>query len=255
MVGPQVDPQEAVDQLFGAGRARVVDAVTSTRVTEREVILVNGVPVQLVGEDGDALKAALLAGRLPDQALVNRVLASVLGAELRGVTKVESNLTMTSRVTTKDTLTVHQNGRVVDERSSESHLDTRLQGQCADTLHPIAASSMFCSPASTNFAYSSSPSSLSSSPSPRVPSRNSSKSPSPLSGIATPISSSPLAARANRISSSRGKNKRTSNVGTDLVEALSRTDLSGQSNPKNGEYVKLHQVHKVMWIRYFPFYL
>lgn len=244
VVGPQVDPQEAVDQLFGAGRARVVDAVTSTRVTEREVILVNGVPVQLVGEDGDALKAALLAGRLPDQALVNRVLASVLGAELRGVTKVESNLTMTSRVTTKDTLTVHQNGRVVDERSSESHLDTRLQGQCADTLHPIAASSMFCSPSSTNFAYSSTPSSVSSSPSPHAPSRNNSKSPSPLSGIATPVSNSPLAARANRSSPSRGKNKRSSSIGTDLVEALSRTDLSGQSSPKNGEYVRLHQVHK-----------
>ncbi|XP_042866456.1 putative protein TPRXL [Penaeus japonicus] len=151
---------------------------------------------------------------------------------------------MTSRVTTKDTLTVHQNGRVVDERSSESHLDTRLQGQCADTLHPLAASSMFCSPTSSNFAYSSTPSSLSSSPSPRAPSRNSSKSPSPLSGITTPISSSPLAARATWSSPSRGK-KHSSSVGADLVEALSRTDLSGQPNPKNGEYVKLHQVHKV----------
>ncbi|XP_064098489.1 uncharacterized protein LOC135209677 [Macrobrachium nipponense] len=145
VVGPHVDPQEAVDQLFGAGRARVVDAVTSTRVTEREVILVNGVPVQLVGDDGDALKAALLAGRLPDQALVNRVLASVLGADLRGVTKVESNLKMTSRVTTKDTLTVHQNGRVVDERSSESHLDTSPAGALRRYPAP-AGGALLCSP-------------------------------------------------------------------------------------------------------------
>ncbi|CAL4109532.1 unnamed protein product, partial [Meganyctiphanes norvegica] len=139
-IGPQsgvVDPQVAVDELFGAGRAKVVDAVTNTRVTEREVILVNGVPVQLVGEDGEALKAALLAGRLPDQALINRVLASVLGQELRGVQKVESSLTMTSRVTTKDTLIVHQNGKVLDERSTESTQDTRLQGSSTDMLQPL----------------------------------------------------------------------------------------------------------------------
>ncbi|XP_071544724.1 ras-GEF domain-containing family member 1B-like isoform X9 [Panulirus ornatus] len=246
VVGPQVDPQEAVDQLFGAGRARVVDAVTSTKVTEQEVILVNGVPVQLVGEDGDALKAALLSGRLPDQALVNRVLASVLGAELRGVTKVESNLTMTSRVTTKDTLTVHQNGRVVDERSSETHLDTRLQGHCADTLPPLTAPSIFSSPATSNFSCSSTPSSLSSSPSPRPPSRSSNKSPTPLNGTGSvSAKGSPAPSRLSRSSSSsRGKNLPCTSVNADLAEALSRTGLADNTRPKNGEYVKIRQVQK-----------
>ncbi|KAK8727697.1 hypothetical protein OTU49_017477, partial [Cherax quadricarinatus] len=248
-----VDPQEAVDQLFGAGRARVVDAVTSTKVTEREMILVNGVPVQLVGEDGEALKAALLAGRLPDQALVNRVLASVLGAELRGVTKVESNLTMTSRVTTRDTLTVHQNGRIVDERSTESHLDTSLHGTCADTLPPISTPSMFSSPPTSNFSCSSTPSSLSSSPSPRPPSRNSTKSPSPYTAATTnTVTSTPSSARnspstsrlSRSSSSSRGKSKSSSSLSPDLVEALTRTSLADHSRPKNGEYVRLRQVHK-----------
>ncbi|XP_063869270.1 uncharacterized protein LOC135105147 isoform X2 [Scylla paramamosain] len=129
-----VDPQEAVDQLFGAGRARVVDAATRTTVTEREVVLVNGVAVQLVGEDGDQLRAALLSGKLPDHALVSRLLASVLGADLRGLTKLETDLTVSSQVTTRDTLTVHRAGRLLDQRSSETRLDTRLEGHSRDTL-------------------------------------------------------------------------------------------------------------------------
>ncbi|XP_068236709.1 serine/arginine repetitive matrix protein 4-like [Palaemon carinicauda] len=150
---------------------------------------------------------------------------------------------MTSRVTTKDTLTVHQNGRVVDERSSESHLDTSLQGHCADTLHPLVAPSMFSSTASSNFSSSSSPSSLSSSPSPRPPSRASSKSSSPMNGTST-ATNSPAPSRISRSSSSTRGKKQSAPLSPDLVEALSRTGLTEPVKPKNGEYVKLHQVQK-----------
>ena len=167
-----MDPQEAVDQLFGAGRAKVVDAVTSTRVTEREIILVNGVPVQLVGEDGEALKEALLAGKLPDQSILNRVLASVLGGELKGVSKLESTFTMTSKTTTKDTMTVHHNGKIVDERTAETRSQTQLTGHSEDTFPPGSTPSIFSSSGNSRMSCSSSPSSLSSSPRP-------SQSPSP----------------------------------------------------------------------------
>ena len=127
----------------------MVDAVSSTKVTEHEVILVNGTPVQLVGEDGEALKRALLEGRLPDQSILNRVLSSVLGCELKGVAKVESNVTMTSKVTTRDTLTVHHNGKVVDERTAESKYDTVLQGHINDTYKPGEGVQSLFSSAST----------------------------------------------------------------------------------------------------------
>lgn len=244
-----VDPQEAVDQLFGAGRARVVDADTRTTVTEREVVLVNGVAVQLVGEDGDQLRAALLSGKLPDHALVSRLLASVLGADLRGLTKLETDLTVTSQVTTRDTLTVHRAGRLLDQRSSETRLDTRLEGHCRDTVPPPRTSSPSpaaaapvhpsqappsAPPSSTStFTSSSSPSSLSSSPSPRPPSRVSHSPPR------TPPSTPP---------------RSTPTFSPDLVEALSRTSLHDPrapaaapppARPRNGEYVRLHHVHQV----------
>nr|XP_045617231.1 ubiquitin carboxyl-terminal hydrolase 16-like [Procambarus clarkii] len=161
---------------------------------------------------------------------------------------------MTSRVTTKDTLTVHQNGRVVDERSSESHLDTSLQGSCADILPPLSTPSMFSSPPPSIF--SSTPSSLSSSP--RPPSRSSTKSPSPLNAATTTTlttsssstsssaKNSPAPLRLSRSSSSnRGKNKSSSNLSPDLVEALGRTGLTDRSSRhRNGEY-KLRHMQEV----------
>ena len=259
-----MDPQEAVDQLFGAGRAKVVDAVTSTRVTEREIILVNGVPVQLVGEDGEALKEALLAGKLPDQSILNRVLASVLGGELKGVSKLESTFTMTSKTTTKDTMTVHHNGKIVDERTAETRSQTQLTGHSEDTFPPGSTPSIFSSSGNSRMSCSSSPSSLSSSPrpsqspSPRPPSRATesptrmTKSQSPLNCGQLSSCSSPVPMRTSRSSSSSRTSIKTKENGSgvilnqDLVDSLARTGLTDLSPClKNGDYIKLNQVQNV----------
>ncbi|XP_018013701.1 ras-GEF domain-containing family member 1B isoform X3 [Hyalella azteca] len=214
-----VDAQEAVDRLFGVGRAKVVDAITSTKVTEHEVILVNGTPVQLVGPDGDALKKALLEGRLPDQSIINKVLASVLGPELKGVTKMESSVTVSSKVTTRDTLTVHHNGKVIDERTAENKYDTVLQGHIDDTFKATdAIRSIFSSACTTpnssprpplrasrtSSTTSKKSSSRASSRTSRSPS-NTSKPPSPNSFPSNSGSSSPaIPYRSSRISTSSG---------------------------------------------------
>ncbi|KAF2367352.1 hypothetical protein FHG87_001898, partial [Trinorchestia longiramus] len=214
-----VDAQEAVDRLFGAGRAKVIDAVTSTKVTEHEVILVNGTPVQLVGADGEALKRALLEGRLPDQSILNKVLASVLGPDLKGVTKMESSVTVSSKVTTRDTLTVHHNGRVIDERTAENKYDTVLQGHIDDTFRSTdAIRSIFSSACTTPNSSPRPPlrasrtsSTTSKKSSSRASSRTShspsstSKSPSPKSIPSNSGCSSPaIPIRSNRISTSSG---------------------------------------------------
>lgn len=220
-----VGAQETVDRLFGVGRAKVVDTITSTKVTEHEVILVNGTPVQLVGPDGEALKRALIEGRLPDQSVLNRVLSSVLGSELKGVAKVESNVTMSSKVTTKDTLTVHHNGKLVDERIAESKYDTILQGNINDAFkisdsHQSIFSSACTTPSSSPIppvrasrkpsTTSKKSSSRTSSRSSRSPSTASKSSSSNIPHERTTCSSPVLPLRSNRTSTSSG----TSGVGS-----------------------------------------
>jgi len=63
----------AVRDLLGPDQ-RVVSVEKSVCVREEEVLLVNGTPITLEGEEGEAIKDCLLRGAIPNQDLINHLL-------------------------------------------------------------------------------------------------------------------------------------------------------------------------------------
>jgi hypothetical protein len=53
--------QETVESILGKG-AKVIDCEKRSCMREEEVLLVNGVPVSLDGDTGNAIRTALLQG-------------------------------------------------------------------------------------------------------------------------------------------------------------------------------------------------
>ncbi|XP_037084058.1 ras-GEF domain-containing family member 1B-like isoform X2 [Pollicipes pollicipes] len=132
------DAQAAVDGIFGAGRAQVVDVQTSTVVREEEVIFINGVQVKLIGDEGAAIRHALTTGTVPNpgvlsQLLVRNGILNFRAAAFRGAT-VETALDVNTSVTTRDTMLVHQQGRVVDRRSQQSRAQCHHASSSVDVL-------------------------------------------------------------------------------------------------------------------------
>ncbi len=79
-----VSKQQGLDECDEATAAAIRGAVPSdhnvvsverrVKVTERSVLTVNGTQVSLEGAEGEAISAALLSGRMPDQDVINRIL-------------------------------------------------------------------------------------------------------------------------------------------------------------------------------------
>lgn len=117
--------QEKVESLAGKG-TRVIDCEKSTKFQTEEILLVNGFPVPLNGEEGIRIKEALLAGSVPPCDLLNEILMRA------GILKnpVELETTMNVKTTTKTTevLTLRdKNGLIVDERLKEVEEDNEYK--------------------------------------------------------------------------------------------------------------------------------
>lgn len=65
--------QETVEAILGKG-AKVVDCEKKSSIREEEVLYINGIPVQLEGRDGIAIKEALMTGQVPPCDLLNKLL-------------------------------------------------------------------------------------------------------------------------------------------------------------------------------------
>ncbi len=57
----------------------VVSVEKNVCIREEEVLLVNGTPITLEGEEGRAIKECLLKGTIPNQDLINHLLLKVPG--------------------------------------------------------------------------------------------------------------------------------------------------------------------------------
>lgn len=126
--------QETVESILGKG-AVVVDCEKKSSVKEEEVLLVNGVPVSLDGDDGAAIKRALLRGDVPDCDLLNQIL--VRAGILRAPVHLETNLSVKSTVVTREEVTVARAGRVVDERSRETKEDNYYTSATSEVWEPV----------------------------------------------------------------------------------------------------------------------
>ena len=109
--------RETVESLLGKG-IRVLDVEKNTQVKNEEVLLINGTPVPLVGEEGDVIRQALLSGTAPPIELLNQLLISA--GIWRHPVRVETSLTVKNTTLNKDTVVVSKNGVVVDERVRET---------------------------------------------------------------------------------------------------------------------------------------
>lgn len=69
--------EQAVHDLLGPDQ-KIVGVEKKVVVKEEEVIMVNGTPIALEGEEGQAIRDCLLRGVIPNQDLLNHLLFKVL---------------------------------------------------------------------------------------------------------------------------------------------------------------------------------
>lgn len=126
--------QETVESILGKG-VKVVDCEKKSCVKEEEVLLVNGVPIKLEGEDGAAIREALLNGTVPHCDLLNQIL--VRAGILKAPVRLETSLSVKSSVVTREEVSVSRGGQVVDERSRETKEDNFYTSTTSEVWEPV----------------------------------------------------------------------------------------------------------------------
>jgi len=116
--------QEKVESLAGKG-TRVVDCEKSTSFQTEEVLLVNGFPVPLAGEEGRRIKEALLSGQVPPGDLLNEIL--IRAGILKNPVELEATVNVKSTTKTTEVMTLRdKNGLLLDERMKEVEEDNEF---------------------------------------------------------------------------------------------------------------------------------
>ncbi|XP_069683161.1 uncharacterized protein [Periplaneta americana] len=126
--------QETVESILGKG-VKVVDCEKKSCVREEEILLVNGCPIALEGEDGAAIRDALLHGTVPHCDLLNQIL--IRAGILRAPVRLETSLSVKSSVVTREEVTVARGGQVVDERSRETKEDNYYTSHTSEVWEPV----------------------------------------------------------------------------------------------------------------------
>lgn len=130
--------QQTVADLLGPDQ-KIVGVEKKVIVKEEEVIMVNGTPIALEGQEGQAIKDCLLKGTIPNQDLLNHLLAKA-GLIVVPGKAVKSCLNLTQATTTHESAFLHDaNGQVLDHRMAQAkdisrHFTSR-QDQ-VDFVHP-----------------------------------------------------------------------------------------------------------------------
>lgn len=126
--------QETVESLLGKN-VKIIDCEKKSVVKEEELLLINGCPITLEGEDGEAIKNALLHGNIPNCDLLNQILirAGILKAPVR----LETNLSVKSSVVTREEVSVSKHGAIIDERSRETKEDNFYTSSSSEIWEPM----------------------------------------------------------------------------------------------------------------------
>jgi len=117
--------QKKVESLAGKG-TRVLDCEKSTSFQTEEVLLVNGFPVPLNGEEGIKIKQALMTGQVPPCKLLNDIL--IRAGILKSPVELETTMNIKSTTKTTELLTLRdKNGTLVDEQLKETEEDNEVK--------------------------------------------------------------------------------------------------------------------------------
>lgn len=128
------DILKTVESMLGPN-VRIVDCEKVSTVREEEVLLINGVPIQLDGEDGAAIRSALLTGTVPPCDLLNQLLFRA--GIVRHPVRLDTSLSVTSTLVTREEVTVARDGRILDERSTETKEDNCYSSSCSEVWEPV----------------------------------------------------------------------------------------------------------------------
>lgn len=126
--------QETVESILGKG-AKVVDCEKKSSIKEEEVLYINGVPVTLEGQDGLAIKEALITGQIPPCDLLNTLLIKT--GILKAPVKLDTSLSVKTTTVTKEEVQVSRAGKVVDERSREVKEQNYYSSAMTEVFEPI----------------------------------------------------------------------------------------------------------------------
>lgn len=126
--------QETVESILGKG-AKVVDCEKKSSIKEEEVLYINGVPVTLEGQDGLAIKEALITGQIPPCDLLNTLLIKT--GILKAPVKLDTSLSVKTTTVTKEEVQVSRAGKIVDERSREVKEQNFYSSAMTEVFEPI----------------------------------------------------------------------------------------------------------------------
>ncbi|KAL3284619.1 hypothetical protein HHI36_018773 [Cryptolaemus montrouzieri] len=127
--------QETVESILGKG-VKVVDCEKKSAIKEEEVLYINGMPVALEGNDGLAIKQALVTGQVPPCDLLNTLLIKT--GILKAPVKLDTSLSVKSTTVTKEEVTVSREGKIIDERSRETKEHNVYTSAYTEVYEPIA---------------------------------------------------------------------------------------------------------------------
>lgn len=125
-----------VRSMLGAN-VEIVDCEKTSTVHEEEVILINGIPIKLDGNNGAAVKKALITGEMPSCDLLNEILFQA--GVLRQPIHLETSLSVKSSQVTTEEVIVARGGRIIDERLTETQENNEYTSNCQEIwelVHP-----------------------------------------------------------------------------------------------------------------------
>lgn len=125
---------KTVESMLGKN-VEIVDCEKVSSVREEEILLINGIPIQLEGADGLAIKTALLTGEVPPCDLLNQLLFRA--GIMRQPVQLETSLSVRTTLVTTEEVTVARDGRIIDERSTETKEDSYYTSSTAEVWEPV----------------------------------------------------------------------------------------------------------------------
>jgi len=124
----------AVHQMLGPNQ-QVISVEKNVSVREEEVLLVNGTPITLEGEEGRAIKDCLLRGAIPNQDLINHLLVKA-GLLARPV-KIQTELNVKNSTTRSENVFLHKNGEILDSNCKERKEYSEYSSQVEEDWVPV----------------------------------------------------------------------------------------------------------------------
>lgn len=128
------DIQKTIESMLGPN-VRIVDCERISSVREEEQLLINGVPIQLDGPDGEAIRGALKTGTVPPCDMINRLLFRA--GIVRHPVRLDTSLSVTSTLVTREEVTVARDGRILDERATETTEDNCYSSSSTEVWEPV----------------------------------------------------------------------------------------------------------------------